>query len=110
MHDLCFGSRFHKTLGLFLLALDAGCGQAAVQAGPTPGLGDAGTGVGSKDAGATLNIIPSSDDASIGSVDLAPPTDLPPPLTDFPSAPVLDGANVPANAPDLAPAVHDGMA
>jgi hypothetical protein len=101
VHDLCFGSRFHKTLGLFLLALDAGCGQAAVQAGPTPGLGDAGTGVGSKDAGATLNIIPSSDDASIGSVDLAPPTDLPPPLTDFPSDPVLDGANVPANAPDL---------
>ena len=61
-------------------------------------------------AGASGSILSSFDAASMASIDLTPPTDLPPPLTDFPSTPVLDGANVPANAPDLAPAVHDGMA
>ncbi len=103
MYDLCFGSRYQKCrlFALFLSALAAACGRAEVQASSAPGLRDAGSGAGSGGAGAMGGTtIISSIDAAV-SVDWVPPIDLPPPLTDFPVDPILDGASVPANAPDL---------
>jgi hypothetical protein len=90
--------------GITCLLLSLGCAQAKLGNGGNTGAGAAGgAGPGGGGAGAiSLSIdAPTIAIASTPSYDAPLGPDLPPPITDFPADPILNGANLPANVPDL---------
>ena len=88
---------------IVVLAVATGCAQAKVGAGESITGGAGGHGGAGAIGGAGGTLVIDLDASITGTTSDAPPAspDLPPPLTDFPTDPVIDGTTVPANAPTL---------
>lgn len=104
-------SQIHLSCGIrasvMCLLLLLGCAQAKVGVGGAAGAGGGGSaggggGGGGGGSGGAIRIDLDAPTVSIpGSPDAALGPDLPPPITDFPADPILNGANLPTNVPDL---------
>jgi hypothetical protein len=95
-------SKIHFSRGLACLFFSFGCAQARVgTSGSAGAAGGAGAGGGS---GGSLSVnvdAPIINITGTPSYDAPLGPDLPPPITDFPADPILNGASLPANVPDL---------